>query len=147
MVIKNGEIAVLKYEGKLETGELFDSTEKEGKTQLFEFEVGAKQVIPGFENAIKTMEKGQKKKFELAPAEAYGEKNPALEQEIQKNLLPPGQEPKEGMILVMSSPDGRQFPVRIKKVSEETIIIDLNHPLAGKKLVFDVEVVDVKNKK
>ena len=144
MVIKDGDKVVVSYVGKFESGEIFDASEKHGKP--LEFEVGAKMVVPGFDNAIKGMEKGKKKSFEISPAEGYGELNPALVQQVPKSALPQDQEPQVGMVLMIASPEGQQFPARITEVKDDSISIDLNHPLAGKKLLFDIEIVDVISK-
>lgn len=142
-VAKEGSKVSLDYTGKLESGEIFDSSKHGDHSHPLEFTIGSKQVIPGFEKAVMGMKKGDKKEFEINPEDAYGKVNPQLVQEIPKSALPEGQEPKEGMVLIMNSPDGRQFPVKIAKVNKDTISIDLNHPLAGKKLIFDIEVLDV----
>ncbi len=144
MTIKQGDTVVLEYEGKLEDGKVFDSSSHGNHSHPLEFTIGEGKVIPGFEKAVAGMKKGEKKEFEIQPEHAYGQPNPQLVQEIPKNAMPQGQEPKEGMTLVMNSPDGKQFPARIKEVGKDSIKIDLNHPLAGKKLIFNVEVKDVK---
>ncbi len=144
MTIKEGDTVVVDYEGKLESGKVFDSSKHGDHSHPLEFTLGDKKVIPGFEAAVKGMKKGEKKTFEIEPKDAYGEPNPQLVQEIPKNAMPQGQEPKEGMVLAMNSPDGRQFPAKIVDVTKDKIKLDLNHPLAGKKLVFDIEIKDVK---
>jgi len=141
MSVKNGSKVKIKYEGKLDDGTVFDSSEKHG--QPLEFEVGAKKVIPGFEQAVMGMKKGDEKEFKLTPAEAYGDPNPDLIKKIPKDKLPQGQEPKQGMVLGLKTPDGKQFPARITEVSDNDITIDLNHPLAGKNLNFKIKVIDI----
>jgi len=79
----------------------------------------------------------------LEPKEGYGELNPDLRKAIPRDMLPKDQEPKEGMILMMQAPNGQQFPAKITKVDEKTITIDLNHPLAGKKLMFKIKMEDI----
>ena len=138
--IKQGDKVKVEYTGKLEDGTVFDTSE--GREPL-QFEVGAKQVIPGFEKAIEGMKKDDEKTFTLKADEAYGEPKPELSQEIPKDKLPKEPEPKEGMMLSVGTPDGRQMPARIAKVSEDKVTIDLNHPLAGKELTFEVKVVGV----
>ncbi len=141
--IKEGDKVSLDYEGRLETGEVFDSSRHGDHSYSLEFTVGSRQVIPGFEKAVIGMKKGQSKKFEIASKDAYGEMNPALRQEIPRNALPQDQEPKAGMILVMNAPDGRKFPVKISDVKKDSIVLDLNHPLAGKKLLFSIEILNI----
>ncbi|MCF7910766.1 peptidylprolyl isomerase [Candidatus Pacearchaeota archaeon] len=144
MAIKNGDRVVVKYEGKLEDGEIFDSSEKHG--QPLEFEVGKGVVIKGFEDSLIGMEKGQKKEFGISSNDAYGEIMPELIKEIPRESLPEfpeGQEPQTGMVLMMSTPEGQQFPARVKEVKDNAIVFDLNHPLAGKDLKFSIEVMDI----
>lgn len=140
---KEGSKVRLDYEGKLESGEVFDSSKHGDHSHPLEFTVGSKQVIPGFEKAVIGLKKGDKKEFKIPPKEAYGEINPQMVQEIPKSALPKEQEPKEGMVLIMNAPNGQRFPAKISKVNKDTVSIDLNHPLAGKTLIFNIEVLDV----
>ncbi|MBD3354976.1 peptidylprolyl isomerase [Candidatus Woesearchaeota archaeon] len=140
MSVKKGDKIKVEYTGKLENGQVFDTSE--GKQPL-EFEVGAGKIIKGFDNAVIGMKKGEEKEITLKPEEAYGDPNPKLLQKIPREKLPEGKEPKQGMMLAMKTPDGRQVPVKIKEVSDKDITIDLNHPLAGKTLNFKIKVVDI----
>lgn len=139
MVIKKGDKVKIEYTGTFDDGTVFDSSEKHKKP--LEFEVGAKQVIPGFEKAVMGMKKGEEKEFKLKPEEAYGQPNPDLIKDIPKDKLPQDQEPKPGMVLVMGTPDGQQIPARIVDVSDTIIKVDINHPLAGKNLNFKIKLV------
>jgi len=141
MKIKEGSKVKVEYEGKLENGEVFDSSEKHGKP--LEFEVGAKQMIPGFEKAIVGMEKGEEKEFTLESKDAYGDPNPQLVKSVPKEQLPKEPVPEVGMILGITLPNGAQFPAKIVEVGDKEVKIDMNHPLAGKKLTFKVKIVDV----
>ena len=141
MPIKEGDKVKIEYTGTLDNGTVFDSSEKHGKP--LEIQIGAGQVIKGFENAVIGMEKGQEKEITLKPAEAYGEYNPKLMKKLPREQLPKEPEPKSGMILVITTPDGRQFPALIKEVAGNEVTIDLNHPLAGKTLHFKIKVVDI----
>lgn len=141
MPVKKGDKVKVEYTGTLEDGTVFDSSERHG--QPLEFQIGAGQVIKGFENAFIGMEIGQEKEIKLKPEEAYGNRNPQLVKEIPKNQLPHGQEVKEGMVLVLALPNGQQIPAKITKMTNELIIIDLNHPLADKTLIFKVKVVEI----
>ncbi len=142
MAVKKGNKVTIEYEGKLEDGTVFDSS-KNHKDAL-EFEAGSGQVIKGFDEAVMEMEKGQEKEFKINPENAYGEYHQELIKEIPRNVLPQDKEPKEGMMLLMSSPDGHQIPARICKVTKENVSLDLNHPLAGKKLIFKIKILEVK---
>lgn len=138
--VKENDKVKVHYTGKLTTGQVFDSSRER---EPIEFEVGKGQMIPGFENAVMGMEKGEKKEVTLKPDQAYGERNDQLTQEIPNNQLPEGLEPKTGMQLESKTPDGRQFRVTIAEVKENSIIIDANHPLAGRDLVFEIELVEI----
>ncbi len=141
MIIKKGSKVKINYTGKFEDGNVFDSSEKHG--QPLEFEVGAKQVIKGFEDALIGMKKGEEKDITLEPKDAYGDYNDQLVKEVPKDKLPKEQEIKKGMMLGMQLPNGQQVPVLVKEVKDDVVIIDLNHPLAGKTLLFTLKVVDV----
>jgi FKBP-type peptidyl-prolyl cis-trans isomerase 2 len=134
MPVKNGDTVKVEYEGCLDDGTVFDSSEKHGEPLEFdlEFEVGAGQIIPGFENAIIGMESGEEKVFKLGPSDAYGDRNPQLVQKVPKDQVPPGV--CAGMMLVVALPNGLQMPVKVHEVSEEWVTIDMNHPLAGESL-------------
>ena len=86
---------------------------------------------------------GAEKKIRLESKDAYGDKNPALIQEVPKERLP-AHDFKAGEMLVMQSPDGQQFPVLIEEVKEKTVVLDLNHPMAGKTLNFTLKIVSAK---
>lgn len=140
MPIKNGDMIKVEYTGTLEDGTVFDTSE--GREPL-EFEAGSGQVITGFDNAVIGMEVEEEKKVELPPSEAYGEYDPNLIKKIPMDKLPPGEEPKPGMVLELRTSDGIGFPARITDVTEKEITVDLNHPLAGKTLIFQIKVVDI----
>jgi FKBP-type peptidyl-prolyl cis-trans isomerase 2 len=147
--IQNNEEEMLATEGKTVKvmyslsvdGKVIDST-SEGNP--FEFEIGNKQVIPGFENAIVGMKTGEKKNFVLTPEEGYGPEDPKGFQEIAKDRLPQEMNPEVGMILQASRPDGQSIPVRIAEVKTDAVVLNFNHPLAGKTLNFDVELIDMR---
>ncbi len=138
--VADGKTVKVNYTLKVD-GKVVDSSE--GRQPL-EFKEGSHQMIPGFEKAVMGMKAGQKKSFTLKPEDGYGQVNPKAYREIPKKQLPPNVTPKAGMTLVAQGQDGRKMPVRIKEVKKDTVVIDFNHPLAGKTLNFDVEVVEVK---
>jgi len=143
MAVKKGNKVKVEYEGRFENGAVFDSSKHGDHSHPLEFVVGAGQVIPGFDKAVIGMKKGERKEFSIEKDEAYGNYREELKKEIPRNVLPKEQEPKEGMILMMSTPDGRQFPARIVAVTDENVTLDLNHPLAEKKLIFKIKIADV----
>ena len=143
MNVKKGSKIKVEYEGKLDNGEIFDSSQHGDHSHPLEFIVGEGHVIPGFDNAVVGMKKGDEKEFEIESQDAYGSYDDRLMKNIPRNALPQEQEPKEGMVLVLGTPDGRQFPVKISRVNKENVTVDFNHPLAGKKLHFKIKVVEV----
>lgn len=145
MTIKQGSKVTLDYEGFLESGEMFDSSKHGDHSHPLIFTVGEHQVIPGFEKAVEGMKIDEEKKFTILPEDAYGMPNDQLKQEIPKNTLPPMPEEyelKAGMALGMKTPQG-DIPVLISEVKENSIILDMNHPLAGKKLIFKIKVLKI----
>ena len=139
--VEKGDKVKVEYTGKLEDGTVFDSSEKHGAP--LEFEVGAGQVISGFDEAIVGMKKDEEKKITLAPEDAYGERNEELIKDIPKESFPQDQEIKPGMVFMMKVPDGRQFPAVISEVKDNAVTVDLNPPLAGKTLVFEIKLLEI----
>ena len=140
MAVKKGDKVKVDYVGKFEDGMVFDDSAKHGKP--LEFEVGAGQVIPGFDNAVMGMKKGEKKAVEIEPKDAYGEHHAEMIMKVPRDMLPKDKEPKPGMMMVVGTPDGKRFPAVINEVGEKEMVIDLNHPLAGKKLKFEITLVE-----
>ena len=141
MPIKNGDKVKIEYTGTLEDGTVFDSSERHGSP--LEFEVGARHVIKGFENAVMGMEKGEEKEVTLHQEEAYGYHDEQLIKNVPKDKMPDGEEIKPGMLLGLSLPNGAQVPARVVDVTDTEVIIDLNHLLAGKTLNFKIKVIDI----
>jgi len=137
--IENGAKVQLEYTLKDDGGKVLDSNK--GKEPLT-YTQGQKQIIPGLEQALGGMRAGEEKKVTIKPVDAYGEVNPNAVTEVPKEMLPPDAL-KVGTELVAQSQAGDRRIVRIKEVKEKTVVIDLNHPLAGKTLFFDVKVLVV----
>ncbi len=140
IVQDNNNVAV-HYTGTLKSGEVFDSSRER---EPLEFTVGAGQMIPGFEKAVRGMKINEKKKVTLEPEEAYGDPNPEMVQQVAKNQLPEGLEPFVGQQLSSQMADGQEIIVRVSDVKDDHILIDANHPLAGEALTFEIEVVAIK---
>lgn len=143
MKISKGSKVKLDYTGKLQDGTVFDTSKHEGHSHPLEFAVGGGQVIPGFESALIGMSAGEKKTFSIEPKDAYGMPKPELLRPFPRDKLPQGQEIKPGMALVFQSQDGQQVPVAVVDANEKEVILDLNHPLAGKKITFEIEIISV----
>ncbi len=140
MPVEKGNKVKIEYTGTLEDGTVFDSSEKHGKP--LEFEAGAGLVIPGFDKAVLGMEKDEEKEVTIKPEEGYGERKEELVKAVPRDKMPKEVEPKEGLMLIMATPDGHQIPTKIVKVEDTTITLDMNHPLAGKTLKFKIKVID-----
>jgi len=138
--VKKGDIVRVHYTGRLTTGEQFDSSE--GREPL-EFTVGAGQMIKGFDAAMPGMSIGEKKTINIAPKDAYGEKDDQAIIQFPRENVPADMKLEPGMELTLSDQDGRPVPVIVLDVREDVIVMDANHFLAGKELVFDVELVEI----
>jgi peptidylprolyl isomerase len=128
------------YTGKLADGTVFDSSQ-EGEP--LEFTIGTGQIIPGFENAIQGMSQGEKKTVEVAPDQAYGQVRQELIQQVDRSEIPEDIPLEPGLQLQAESPDGQVMLLRVADIGEDKVTLDANHPLAGKTLTFDIELVEV----
>lgn len=137
--IEKGSTVKLEYTLKDDAGTVLDSNK--GQDPLT-FTQGSEQLMPGLEKQIVGMHAGEEKKVVLKPEEAYGPTDPNAQTEVPKNLLP-SEALKVGARLLARNAAGEQRPVTVKEIKEQTVILDLNHPLAGKTLVFDLKVLGV----
>lgn len=137
---QEGDTVKVHYTGKLDNGMVFDSSQNR---EPLEFKIGAGQVIPGFEKGIIGMEVGQSKTVKLAPEEAYGPQREELIAEVKRNDIPENINPSVGQRLSLRQPDGNTVNVTVSDVNEESITLDANHSLAGKTLIFDIELVEI----
>lgn len=137
-VEKNSSVTV-HYVGKLEDGTVFDSSYLEGREPI-KANLGQGLLIPGFENGLLEMTVGEKKTVEIDPDQAYGMVNPELVGEVTKDRVPA--EVQVGHTLQTMTEQG-PMNVRVVDIKEDIVILDANHPLAGKKLIFDLELISV----
>jgi FKBP-type peptidyl-prolyl cis-trans isomerase 2 len=137
--IKNGDSVSVNYTGRLEDGTIFDTSLQEGRNPLTTI-LGQGQLIPGFENGLMGMSVGEKKTIEIQPEDAYGEVNPQLTQEVTLDKVPDNV--KVGDMLQGQNQYG-PVQVTVREINESTVLLDMNHPLAGKKLIFDLEVISI----
>ena len=137
---QEGDKVKVHYHGTLRSGEIFDSSQ--GREPL-EFTVGSGQVIKGFDEGVKGMSIGEKKTVEIPVEDAYGEKSQELIIEFPKSQFPTDMNPEVGQQLMMSNGSGQSFPVTIKEVKEDAVLLDANHPLAGQDLIFNIELVEI----
>jgi peptidylprolyl isomerase len=137
---KSGDTVKIHYTGTLDDGTQFDSSS--GRDPL-QFTLGSGQVIPGFEKAVEGMTVGDSKTVNIPPEQAYGPRHDQMIQEVPKTALPDDLEPVEGMALQAQGQDGKVINLTITAVQDDSITVDGNHPLAGKALNFDIELVDI----
>lgn len=136
----SGDTVRVHFTGKLEDGTVFD-TSREGEP--LQFELGADEVIDGFERAVEGMQVGETREADLAPEEAYGQRDDELVFPVERGQLPEGFDPEVGDEVAVEVQDGREIPGRVTEVDEDAVTLDLNHPLAGRPLRFEIELVEV----
>ena len=137
---KAGDSVKIHYTGTLDDGTQFDSSD--GREPLA-FELGSGQVIPGFDKAVDGMSVGETKSVNIPAEDAYGPHHPQMIQEVPRSAMPDDLEPAEGMGLQAQGPDGQVLNLVVTGVQEDSITVDGNHPLAGKALNFDIELVSI----
>jgi len=137
---KLGDTVRVHYTGKLEDGTVFDSSLDRDPV---EFTLGAGQVIPGFEQAVVGMSPGESKTVEVPAEQAYGPYREELVQEIDRELVPEELKLEVGQQLVLRLSPGRSIRVTVTKLTESKVTLDANHPLAGKDLTFDLQLVEI----
>ncbi len=138
--VNKGDTVKVHYTGKFEDGKEFDSSLDR---QPLQFEVGAGNVIKGFEDAVVGLKVGEKKTVTIQAENAYGSYDENLLIEIPKKNVPEGITPEVGMRLQLVNQQGQAAHVVVKEILDETVRLDANHPLAGKTLVFDLEVLEI----
>lgn len=139
-IAKDGDTVKVHYTGTLESGEVFDTSQER---EPLEFTLGQGQLIPGFEKAVIGLNVGDSTKVDIPSGEAYGELREDLVLNVPKDQLPADVEPQVGMQLQVNQPNGQPVPVRITNITDEELTLDANHPLAGKDLSFEIELVEV----
>ena len=137
----SGDRVHIHYTGRLADGTVFDSSRER---EPLAFTLGEGTVIPGFEEAVTGMAPGESKTTVIPPDQAYGSPREELLLTVPLAQLPEGYEPEVGGQLQMTTAQGQPVPVRIHAVEDAAVILDANHPLAGKELTFDIELVEVK---
>ena len=138
--VETGLYVSVDYKGTLQNGEIFDSSQ--GGRPL-EVQMGVGQLIEGFERELMGMSLNDKKEFTLDPEEAYGQRDESLTRDFARADFPVELEPRVGMTIALQTPEGRQMPAQITHLDDEKLSVDLNHPLAGESLTFEIEVVGI----
>jgi peptidylprolyl isomerase len=137
---KSGDTVKVHYTGKLSNGTIFDSSE--GRDPL-QFVIGANQVIPGFEKAVEGMAVGDKEIVDIPVNDAYGPVRPELVSDIDKKDIPDDIDLEVGKPIQVMDAEGNKFVVMVIDITDSHITLDGNHPLAGKDLTFDIELMEI----
>lgn len=137
---KQGDTVKVHYAGRLEDGRVFDSSEDRDP---LEFTIGESQVIPGFESAVEGMTEGQEKMATVPVEEAYGPVRDDLRFEVERDRFPDDIDPEVGRMVEVKGPDGQTHAAAITGVEDGAVTLDLNHPLAGHDLTFEIRLVEI----
>ncbi|MGH1366180.1 MAG: FKBP-type peptidyl-prolyl cis-trans isomerase [Calditrichia bacterium] len=137
---QSGNTVKIHYKGLLEDGSVFDTSV--GR-EPFEFVLGSGMVIPGFDTGVSGMAIGEKKTISIPPEEAYGELREEMIIDVSRTQLPPDMEPEIGMMLMADTTEGSKAQLKIIEVSADSVKLDGNHPLAGKTLTFELELLEI----
>tara|TARA_R110002020_G_scaffold193326_2_gene393551 strand:- start:711 stop:1148 length:438 start_codon:yes stop_codon:yes gene_type:complete len=139
--VENGNNVSVHYKGTLDDGTEFDSSY--GRGQPMTFQVGSGTVIPGFDSALEGMAVGETKSIIVLPEKAYGDVNPEALQTIPSTSFPQDMELEVGSSVQTTTPAGQTLTARINTIEESSVILDFNHPLAGKNLNFEIHLIDI----
>ncbi|UCB53108.1 MAG: peptidylprolyl isomerase [Candidatus Zixiibacteriota bacterium] len=137
---KKGDKVKVHYTGSLEDGTVFDTSAERGP---YEFTIGESRIVPGFAEAVIGMKPGQSKTVEIPAKNAYGPHRKDMIAKIERSKLPAHLNPEIGQRLRIDQADGQKIPATVIKLSASTVTLDANHPLAGKDLIFDIELLEI----
>ncbi len=137
---KEGDTVKVHYTGKLEDGEIFDTSQDDDP---LEFKIGGGQVIRGFEQGVVGMNEGESKTVEIPSDEAYGPHHQELVIDIEMDQFPDDLDPEVGQQFKMRQPDGPTIIVAVAEITDDRVTLDANHPLAGKDLTFDIQLIEI----
>lgn len=140
---RQGDKVQVHYEGRLDDGTTFDSSH--GRDPI-EFTIGEGEVVPGFEEAVTGMTAGEKKTAKISAEDAYGERMDDLMFSVSRDQVPQDMDVKVGDQLSVGLPSGETVPMQVASLDDQSVTLDANHPLAGKDLTFDLELVEIKEK-
>jgi peptidylprolyl isomerase len=138
--VKQGDKVRVHYTGRLNDGEVFDSSDQK---KPFEFTIGRQEVVPGFEQAVMGMSPGQNKTTTISANRAYGAHMEDLVVVVDRKNINDDINLEIGQRLKIKQPDGQEFVVIIIEISDSTVKLDANHPLAGKSLTFDINLIEI----
>lgn len=137
---KSGDRVKINFTGKLDDGSVFANTEG---SEPLEFKLGEGKIIPGIENAVEGMNVGESRTVTVTPEQAYGQHRDELVEEVSREKLPKDIEPQIGQRFEVPQQGGQPMILRVTEVSEQTVTLDGNHPLAGRDLTFELELVEI----
>jgi len=137
---KKGDSVKVNFIGKLEDGSVFANT---ADSEPLEFKLGEGKIIPGIETAVEGMNVGDSKSVKVPPEQAYGQRREELVEEVSRDKFPKDVEPKVGQKFEVPQQQGQPLVVRVVDTSEQTVTLDGNHPLAGRDLTFDLQLLEV----
>jgi peptidylprolyl isomerase len=137
---EKGDTVKIHFTGKLEDGTVFGST---ADREPLEFKLGEGKIIPGIEKAVEGMNVGESKTVEVPSEQAYGQRYAELVQDVSRDQFPKDAEPEVGQKFEIPLRQGRPMAVRVVGVSESTVTLDANHPLAGRDLTFDLKLMEI----
>jgi peptidylprolyl isomerase len=135
--VRAGDVVAIHYEGRLDDGSVFDAS---GEGPPLRFAAGSEELIPGVSHAVIGMAEGESKTVTLPPEEAYGPRREDFVQRLPRNVLPEGAEVGARL---SARAQGRAFEVVVREIADDHVVVDANHPLAGKTLVFHLTVVSI----
>ena len=140
MIVTKGDKVKIEYIGSFEDGTIFDRS-KEGSPLVFE--VGSRKIIPGLERGVKGMKLNEEKKIEINVNDAYGPRREDIVRSMPRTSFPPDLQVEKGKVLRLKDKEGRLIMGKILEIKGDDLVVDFNHPLAGKNLVFEVKVVGI----
>ncbi len=135
--IKAGDTISVDYTGKFDNGEVFDTSSNRAPLK---FTVGSGQLIPGFDKAVVGMQPGDKKTVTIQPEDGYGAHDKERVVSMPRAGVPEGMQVEVGMAVQLADQSGNPIPAVVQELTDDAVILDLNHPLAGKALTFDIEI-------
>ncbi|MCA8881599.1 MAG: peptidylprolyl isomerase [Rhodobacteraceae bacterium] len=138
--VKAGDTVSIHYTGTLDDGTTFDSSRSR---EPLEFQVGSGQIIPGLDRALPGMSVGEVKQVAVSAEDAYGPVNPDARQAVPRDQIPDDIPLETGTRLQLQTPEGQVLPVTVAEVSDEAVVLDANHPLAGETLTFEIELMKI----
>ncbi len=139
-VVAKGSKVSVEYTGSFDDGTVFDTSEGKGPIT---FVAGNNEVIKGFDDAVVGMKKGEQKKITVTPKEGYGDRDENLQQQVPRTVFPPEMKLEKGMGFSFKTPQGQVIHATITEANSESVTVDMNHPLAGRNLIFELKVVDI----